>query len=83
MVPLEPVNSRRDTTTASPSSVPWKFVVTPAVTNLPNQKEEITQFTFFFTTGDNGKFVPGNPIVNAKATRARAFELVSIFLLRE
>ena len=49
----------------------------------PSQKEEITQFTFCFTTENNGKFVPVNPAVNAKATRARAFELASTFLLRE
>ena|SRR2546428_9177725 len=51
-----------------------------AVTNPPNRKEETTQFTFFFTTVGNGKFVPVNPTVNAKATKAKAFESASTYL---
>jgi hypothetical protein len=48
-----------------------------AVTNPLNRKEETIQFMFFFTTVGNGKFVPVNPAVNAKATGAKAFELAS------
>ena len=48
-----------------------------------NRKEETTQFTSFFTTMGNGKFVPVNPTVNAKATRARAFELASTYLPKD
>ncbi len=51
-----------------------------AVTNPPNRKEETTQFTFFFTTAANGKFAPVNPIVNAKATKAKGFESASTYL---
>src|SRR6266571_1304618 len=48
-----------------------------------NRKEETTQFTSFFTTMGNGMFVPVNPTVNAKATRARAFELASTYLPKD
>ena len=54
-----------------------------AVTNLPNRKEETTQFTFFFTTVGNGKFAPVKPTVNAKATKAKAFESASTYLPKE
>jgi hypothetical protein len=38
---------------------------------------------FFFTTVGNGKLVPVNPTVNAKATGAKAFELASTRLPQE
>ena len=50
--------------------------------NPHNRIEETTQFTFFFTTVGNGKSAPVNPTVNAKATRAKAFELASTCLTK-
>jgi len=38
---------------------------------------------FFFATVGNGKSVPVNPTVTAKATRAKAFELASTCLPKE
>src|SRR3989442_11263952 len=43
----------------------------------PQSEGETIQFMFFFTTVGNGKFVPVNPTVNAKATGGKAFELAS------
>jgi hypothetical protein len=51
--------------------------------NPHNRIEETTQFTFSFTTLDNGKSVPVNPTVNAKATRAMVYELASTCLLKD
>jgi len=83
MALLEPMNFRQDTIMASLSLVPWKSVATRAVTNLRSRKEETTRFMFFFTTAGNGKSVLANPIVNAKATRAKAFESVSTYLPKQ
>ncbi len=47
--------------------------------NPRNRKGETTQFTFFFATMANGKFVPVNQIVNAKATKAKEFESASTY----
>src|SRR2546428_13616963 len=38
---------------------------------------------FFFTTAGNGRSVLANPTVNAKATRAKAFESVSTYLPKQ
>src|SRR6267143_1357944 len=53
------------------------------VTNPHNRIEETTQFTCFFTTVGNGKSVPVNPTVNARATRAKVYELGSTCLPKE
>src|SRR2546428_2228113 len=54
-----------------------------AVMNPLNRKGETIQFMFFFTTVGNGKFVPVNPALNAKATGAKALELASTCLPKE
>jgi len=53
------------------------------VANPHNLIGETIQFTFFFTTVDNGKSVPVNPTVNVRVTRAKAYELASTCFPKE